>query len=65
MLRLTIAANGRVTSVEPAGPSDATFLAAARRHILAHWRYRPASEDGAAVATALTVQLSFKLNDAG
>ena len=64
-LRLTIGADGRVTSVEAAGPADPVFLAAARRHILAYWRYRPATDDGSAVATVLTVQLSFKLDDAG
>lgn len=62
-LRLTIGADGRVTAVAPAGPADRVFLAAARRHILANWRYRPATEDGAAVATVITVQLSFKLSD--
>lgn len=62
-LRLTIGADGRVSAVAPAGPADPVFLAAARRHILAHWRYRPATEDGAPVATVLIVQLSFKLAD--
>ena len=64
-LRLTIGTDGRVTSVDAVGPADPVFLAAARRHILAYWRYRPATDDGSAVATVLTVQLSFKLDDAG
>ena len=64
-LRLTIGTDGRVTAVEAAGPADPVFLAAARRHILANWRYRPATDDRSAVATVLTVQLSFKLDDAG
>lgn len=62
-LRLTINADGRVTAVTAAGPADPVFFAAARRHILANWRYRPATEDGTAVATVLIVQLSFKLSD--
>lgn len=62
-LRLTIDARGRVTAVEPVGNADPAFLAAARKHILAHWRYRPATEGGRAVATSTVVTLRFELDD--
>lgn len=62
-LRLTIDARGRVTAVDPVGNADPVFLAAARRHILAHWRYRAATEDGRAVATSTVVTLRFELDD--
>jgi protein TonB len=60
-LRLTIDANGRVTAVDPIGRADAAFLEAARRHLMAHWRYKPASEDGRAITSMTTVTLSFQL----
>ena len=46
--RLTIDERGRVIAVEPLGRADPAFLDAARRHLLAHWRYKPAIEDGRA-----------------
>ena len=62
-LRLTIDGAGRVIAVEPIGRADSSFLAAARRHILAHWRYRPAMRDGRGVATTLVISLRFRLDD--
>jgi protein TonB len=62
-LRLGIDARGRVTAVDPVGAADPTFLAAARRHLLAHWRYSPATEDGKAVATTIVITLRFQLDD--
>lgn len=60
-LRLTIDERGRVTSVEPVGEADRAFLAAARRHLIAKWRYRPATEDGRAVASSTVITLRFEL----
>ena len=60
-LRLTIDAAGRVTAVDPVGPADAAFLTAARRHLIAYWRYRPATEDGRALATTTVISLRFQL----
>lgn len=62
-LRLSIDARGRVTAVEPVGAADPAFLAAARSHLIRHWRYRPATEDGRAVATSLVITLRFELED--
>ena len=33
-----------------------------RKHLLAHWRYRPATEDGRAIATSIVITLRFELN---
>jgi len=38
------------------------FLEAARRHLIAHWRYRPASEDGRAIASTAVITLRFQLD---
>ena len=62
-LQLSIDARGRVTSVEPVGPADASFLAAARRHIIRSWRYKPATEDGVAVSSSTVITLAFRLED--
>ena len=62
-LSLDIDARGRVTAVTPVGPADPIFLDSARRHILRHWRYQPASEGGEAVASTVVITLSFKLEE--
>ena len=62
-LRLTIDARGRVTAVDPVGSADPVFLAAARSHILAHWRYRAATQDGQPVASSTVITLRFQLDD--
>lgn len=61
-LRLSIGADGRVTSVDPVGRADPVFLDAARRYIIGHWRYSPATIDSRAVATSLVISLSFRLD---
>jgi protein TonB len=62
-LRLTIDARGRVTAVDPVGTADPVFLAAARKHILTHWRYRAATEDGRSVTSSTVITLRFQLDD--
>jgi periplasmic protein TonB len=61
-LRLTIDPSGHVTAVDPVWNADREFLDSARRYILGHWRYRPASEDGRAIASTITVTLQFQLD---
>ena len=61
-LRLTIDQGGRVTAVDPVGYADREFLETARRYIIAHWRYQPASEAGLAISSTITVTLRFQLN---
>jgi protein TonB len=61
-LCLLIDENGRVVAVEPIGKADRTFLEAARRHLMARWRYQPATRDGEAVSSSLTITLKFMLD---
>ena len=61
-LRLTIDERGRVVAVDPVGATDPSFLAAARKHILARWRYKPATEDGRAVSSSTVITLRFQLD---
>jgi protein TonB len=61
-LRLTIDERGRVVAVDPVGPADGVFLGAARRYLIAHWRFRPASEDGRAVSSSTVITLRFQLD---
>jgi len=61
-LRLTISESGRVTAVDPVGAADRVFLEAARRHLIAHWRYRPATEDGRPIASSVVISLRFLLD---
>ena len=60
-LRLTIDERGRVVAVEALGPADRAFVEAARRHLLARWRYKPASQDGRAVTSTAVISLRFQL----
>ena len=60
-LRLSIDPRGRVVAVEPVGSADPAFLTAARRHLLAHWRYKPATEGGRAIASSTVITLRFEL----
>jgi len=61
-LRLSIDASGRVVGVEPVGRADPAFLAAARKHLLAKWRYEPATENGRAIASSTVITLRFQLD---
>lgn len=62
-LRLTIDARGRVIAVDSVGRADPAFLDAARRHLIARWRYLPASEDGRAIASTTQITLRFELDE--
>lgn len=62
-LRLSIDARGRVVAVEPVGRTDRAFLEAARRHLIARWRYTPATQDGRPVASSTVITLRFELTD--
>jgi protein TonB len=61
-LRLTIDDRGRVIAVDPIGAADPVFLGAARRHLLSHWRYKPAMQDGRAIASSIVITLRFELD---
>lgn len=62
-LALSIDSRGRVVGVEPIGVADPEFLAAARKHILKYWRYKPATENGTAVASRTELTLKFELDE--
>jgi protein TonB len=61
-LKLSIDEHGRVTAVDPVGSADRIFLEAARRYLIAHWRYKAATEDGRAVASSMVITLRFQLD---
>ena len=60
-LKLSIDDRGRVVAVEPVGVADPAFLAAARKHLIAKWRYKPATEDGRPVHSSTVITLRFEL----
>ena len=60
-LKLSIDERGRVVSVEPVGRVERSFFEAARRHLIATWRYKPATEDGRPVASTTIISLTFRL----
>jgi protein TonB len=62
-LRLSIDERGRVVAVEPVGAADPAFLGAARKHLIAYWRYKPATEDGRPIAASTVVTLRFELEE--
>jgi len=53
---------GRVVAVEPVGKADRAFLYSARRHLMAHWRFQPASDDGRAIVSSTMITLQFRLD---
>lgn len=61
-LRLAIDEQGRVTAVDPVGYADRAFLESARRYIIGHWRYEPASDGGQAISSSIMVTLRFQLD---
>ncbi|MFL6735329.1 MAG: TonB family protein [Sphingomicrobium sp.] len=60
-LRISIDARGRVVGVQSVGPADAAFLNAARKHLMAHWRYQPATTDGRAEPSTTVITLRFEI----
>ncbi|QIK78730.1 hypothetical protein G7077_07305 [Sphingomonas piscis] len=60
-LRLTIDERGRVVAVDPVGANDPAFLNAARRHLIAKWRYQPATVDGKTIQSTTVITLRFQL----
>jgi protein TonB len=61
-VRLSIDEQGRVVAVDPVGRADGVFLAAARRYLIGHWRYKPAMKDGSVIASSITISLRFQLD---
>jgi periplasmic protein TonB len=61
-VKLTIDERGRVVAVDPVGRADRVFLETARRYLIAHWRYQPATDDGRAIQSSLVINLQFELD---
>jgi len=61
-VRLMIDEEGRVVAVDPVGRADPAFLDAARRHLMTHWRFKPAREDGHAIRSTTVITLHFELD---
>ena len=61
-LRLTINEAGRVIAVDPVGAADRVFLETARRYLIAHWRYQPATEDARPITSSVLISLHFQLD---
>jgi protein TonB len=61
-LRLSIDERGRVIAVEPIGPADRAFLDSARRYLIGHWRYQPATEGDRPVPSSVTITVHFRLD---
>jgi protein TonB len=62
-LRLAIDERGRVLTVDPVGRADSVFAEAARRHIILHWRFRPAIYAGRPTNSWTVINLTFRLDD--
>lgn len=63
MLQITVDVDGRPISVEIAQSSGHRDLdAAARNHVLKHWRFQPAMKDGQAIQAIGMVPINFQLN---
>ena len=60
-VRVRIGSDGRVREVEQIAADDQLFFAATRMQALRHWRFRPATRDGAAVETWKTMTVRFHL----
>jgi len=63
-VRVTIAPNGRVSSVVRLMATSDAFWRVTERQALDHWRFRPATVDGRPVADSKVMTLQFRLVDA-
>jgi protein TonB len=63
-IRLTIAANGRVTAVERLAATSDAFWEVTQRQALNRWRFRPATLDGRPVQGTKVMTVNFRIQDA-
>jgi protein TonB len=63
-IRLTIAANGRVTAVERLSATSDAFWEVTQRQALSRWRFRPATLDGRPVQGTKVMTVNFRIQDA-
>jgi protein TonB len=62
-VRVVIDARGRVVSIEKLSATSDAFWEATRRQALAHWRFRPATEDGRPIQGTMVMTVTFRLAD--
>lgn len=62
-VRVFIATDGRVETVELVDTNNAAFWQATREQALRHWRFRAATRDGAPVASTRVMTVRFRLSD--
>lgn len=62
VLRVTIAADGRVSDIEVADSSGFAVLDNAATNALRQWRFTPATRDGQRVESTLVLPVRFRLN---
>ena len=60
-VRLDIASDGRVVGVTLLNADDPAFFAATRDWAMKHWRFKPATRDGTAIATTLVKRVVFRI----
>ena len=60
-VRLDIASDGRVVGVTLVSADDPSFFAATRDWAMKHWRFKPATRDGTAIATTLVKRVVFRI----
>ena len=63
-IRLTIAPNGRVTTVQRLSATNDNFWRATEQQALRHWRFRPATLDGRPVEGVKEMTVRFRIQDA-
>lgn len=63
VVRVRIGADGRVREVQQVSADDPAFFTSTERQALRHWRFHPATRDGAAVETWKTITVHFRLQD--
>ena len=60
-VRVTIGADGRVKAIARLSATSEAFWNATERHALAHWRFRPATEDGRPVESTKLMNVIFRI----
>ena len=60
-VRVQVGLDGRVTAVELVRADNPAFFASTRDWALKRWRFKPATRDGAPVATWLTKTVQFRI----
>jgi len=63
-VRITIGTDGRVTAIEQLSATNESFWRATERQARNRWRFRPATVDGRAIVSTMTMTVTFRIPDA-